>query len=366
MKEEGYWEKFIGMLQRLSLEKINKNVRSLFEERKLLKEIVEYLQVGIIVISKKGETIYMNTSLSDIIGGEVKEGNIFPLWKELKNKKNGEGEIKINGPNPKCIRFWKTPISENFLLSFLDVTRERRIEEEKALQNKFSSFQYLASGMAHEIGNPLNALKIHAELTGKALNKNEINKAGKHLKVIKEEITRLENIVKDFLDVLRNIHLQLKEIRVEEIIKSTLQLLSPFINRKGIRCETSLSKVTPPLLLDRDKMEQSFVNIINNSLQATKRGKKIIITTGEEKGKVYIIVKDEGEGISAKNISHVFEPFFSTRSKGTGLGLTITQRIIKSHGGDIEVKSEEGKGTTVSIYLPIKRKRILLPAKKEG
>ena len=365
MRSEGYWRRFIETLHRLHGERIERNVACLFEERELFRMIAESLKVGIAVTSSKGEIVYANPSALHITGVE-EEGGIFPLWERLKREEKEEGEIKIDGSNPRYLWFWKTSISGNFLFAFLDITEQKRQEEERIWRDKFSSFQYLAGGVAHELGNPLNALKIHAELMERALHRREEGKARKHLRVIKEEILRLESIVQNFLDILRPVHLKLSEIRVEEVIKSILELFSPTMEEKGIICETNLSESTPPLLLDRERMKQTLINILSNAIHATGRNRKIVITTGEKKGFVHIMVRDEGEGISPENISRIFEPFFTTREKGMGLGLTITQRIVKAHGGDIEVRSRLGKGTTVIVSLPIKRKRVPLPVKRES
>ncbi len=366
MRGEGYWRRFIATLHRLHWEKIKKNVTCLLEERELFRMIAESLAVGIVVTDTKGGIVYVNPSALRITGGKGEEGDVFPLWETLKKEEQEEGEVQINGSTPRYLWFWKTTLSENLLFSFLDITAQKRREEERIWKDKFSSFQYLAAGVAHELGNPLNALKIHAELMERMVHRGEEEKTKEHLRVIKEEILRLENIVQDFLDVLRPIHLTLSEIRVEEVIKSTLELLLPAMQKKGIICETRLSESTPPLLLDRERLKQALINILSNSLHATGKNGKIVISTGEKKGFVHIVVADEGEGIPAKDLAHIFEPFFTTREKGMGLGLTISQRIVKAHEGSIEVKSNPGKGTTTIIYLPIKRTQVPLPAKRQA
>ncbi|NOZ63986.1 MAG: PAS domain-containing protein [Caldiserica bacterium] len=365
MRGEGYWKRFIETLHRLHEEKIKKNVSCLFAERELFRMIAESLKIGIAVTDAKGGVVYVNPAALRITGGEGREGDVFPLWETLKKEEREEGEVKIDGATPRYLWFWKTAWAENILFSFLDITEQKQREEDRIWKDKFSSFQYLAAGVAHELGNPLNALKIHADLMERMMNKGEEEKAREHLRVIKEEILRLESIVQDFLDVLRPIHLSLSEMRVEEVIKSTLELFLPAMQEKGVICEIKLSESTPPLLLDRERLKQALINILNNALHATGRNGKIVVSTGEQKGFVHIVITDDGEGIPASALAHIFEPFFTTREKGMGLGLTITQRIVKAHGGSIEVKSKPGKGTITTISLPIKRTQVPLPAKRQ-
>jgi len=363
MRSEGYWTRFLQTIKRLSKERIEKNVATLIEERNLLKKTLDKARVGIMILDEKGEILYQNPYMDRIALKEWKEGKSF--IKEILKKREWEGEVSKNGTAPRYFWIWKTTWDNIHLLTFLEVTEKKKEEEEKFLNQKFSSFHYLSAGVAHEVGNPLNALKIHTQLLQRALSVKDLEKVEKHAKILEEEIERLEKIIKNFLTALRPVSLNKKEMRVEDILLSTMELLAPSFEKKGVKYILEFSPNTPSILIDGEKMKQVFINLLQNALEATPKGKKVVITTGEEKGMVYTVIMDEGEGIPPEHINRIFEPFFSTRPKGSGLGLVIAYKIVKAHGGEIKVKSKPGEGSTFIVYIPVERKEVKLPVPKE-
>jgi signal transduction histidine kinase len=240
----------------------------------------------------------------------------------------------------------------------------------------------LAASVAHEIGNPLNALHIHLQLMERELKKlkndewpvtaggrfaapgvsppsfREISqKLSQYLEVAKGEINRLDYIITQFLQAIRPAAPQLKLVSFNEIAEKTLDLLKPELTNRGLTVKTRLARRLPAAPVDATQLQQVLVNLIKNAMQAMTRGGTLTLQTGEAAEGVWVSVIDTGGGIPQEQINRIFEPFFTTKKKGTGLGLMIVQRIVRAHGGKIEVESHAGRGTTFRVWLPLHEHR---------
>lgn len=218
----------------------------------------------------------------------------------------------------------------------------------------------LAAGVAHEINNPigiiLNRIEcLEMEASEKKLSKEIMN----DLKVISEHAKRVSKIVGGLLAFSRQTLKDSKfaQININEILEKAVILFDRIALQKGVQIEKRLSNTLPPLMGDAQKLEQAMVNLIDNALDATERGGRIIVESRKKFRNDYFIqifVSDTGCGIPKENLSKIFDPFFTTKDvgKGTGLGLAVSYGIIKEHHGKIEVKSEAGKGATFIITIP--------------
>jgi signal transduction histidine kinase len=215
--------------------------------------------------------------------------------------------------------------------------------------------------VAHEIGNPLNSLHIHLQLmerkvrklTGKV--KEELEEA---IAISRAEITRLDSIVTQFLHAIRPSKPVLRPENVNAIVYEAVRFVAPEIEDRDIVVEQELRSDLPLLELDRDQMKQVFYNVIKNSFEAMRRRGILHIRTDMDATHVNITFTDTGGGMSAENLSRVFEPYFTTKSSGSGLGLLIVRRIVREHGGEMAIESNEGKGLTLTIRLPYLDKRV--------
>jgi signal transduction histidine kinase len=176
--------------------------------------------------------------------------------------------------------------------------------------------------------------------------------------VARAEISRLDSIITQFLRAIRPTKPQLRAENVNTIVDETVRFLAPEIQDRDIVVEQELRSDLPLLQLDRDQMKQAFYNVIKNSLEAMKRPGILHIRTDMDGTHVLVSFTDTGGGISAENLSHVFEPYFTTKSSGTGLGLLIVRRIVREHGGELLIQSNEGKGLALTIRLPYVDKRV--------
>ena len=192
-------------------------------------------------------------------------------------------------------------------------------------------------------------------------------KLEQYLDVAKGEIHRLDYIVTQFLGAIRPAPVQLKLGSLNDVVEKTLELLRPEIENRGITVKTKLARNLTATPIDATQLQQVLVNLVKNAAQAMTTGGTLTLQTGETSDGVWVSVADTGGGIPQEQINRIFEPFYTTKKKGTGLGLMIVQRIVRAHNGRIELESHVGRGTTFRIWLPLhERKPRLLEAKTHG
>ena len=188
-------------------------------------------------------------------------------------------------------------------------------------------------------------------------------RAGFHLALMEYTLApaaRLDQIVNQFLKAVRPTHPNLQPRSIHEILLEVLKVLQPEIANRDVLVEKELQRDLPNVLADSDQMKQVFFNIIRNSLQAMTRGGILHLRTELLADRVAIAIRDTGGGIPSDVLQHIFEPYFTTKNEGSGLGLMIVQRVVREHGGLVEVSSEQGRGTTFRILLPVAEKSVRL------
>ncbi|HSV56716.1 MAG TPA: ATP-binding protein [Magnetospirillaceae bacterium] len=241
------------------------------------------------------------------------------------------------------------------LIHLEDVTERRRKESQLRRAESLASLTTLAAGVAHEIKNPLGSLSIHVQLMRKALKSYRDGHSGairRYLDVMDEEIDRLNRIVVDFLFAVRPIDINLRDTDLNGLLTDLLDFLAPEIERARVHLERNLSPAIPKLRLDSRYMKQAVLNLVQNALAAMPDGGTLTLSTDRAEDGIRLSVGDTGIGIPEDNLPKIFEPYFTTKETGTGLGLTLTFKIVKEHGGDMSVRSKEGQGTLVTIVLP--------------
>ncbi len=239
-----------------------------------------------------------------------------------------------------------------------EVILERRQAEQRALEAQLHQAERLAAlgemtaGVAHEIRNPLGIISSTAELLNDRLNRYE---PGNRLaQIIVEEANRLNEKVTEFLDFARPRIPNLQPVDLEKLLDRSLEFLEPEINRLHIRVQRHYRLNGIPQTADPDLLHQAFLNLLLNAIQAMPQGGelRVSLTPSPGNGGIEIRVEDTGQGIEPESQKKIFNPFFTTKEKGSGLGLPIVKSIIDSHQGEIRVESEPGRGTAVIITLP--------------
>ncbi|MGB2661640.1 MAG: ATP-binding protein, partial [Candidatus Omnitrophota bacterium] len=245
-------------------------------------------------------------------------------------------------------------IDKYFFHGTIDQIDEENIKLREELQKseKLKAVATLAAGMAHEIKNPLTSIKTFNEyLPSKHKDLNFVNKFNK---IVGDEVDRINYIVKQLLEFSKPSELELKETNVTELLDETLDLLNNDFLKHNIKLEKKYSPL-PPLKIDPLQIKQVFLNILLNAIDSMKGGGVITIEARESK-EITIAIADTGKGIEKEDLKRIFDPFFSKKEDGTGLGLSVVHGIIEKHGGKISVESAPDKGTCFEIALPFSRR----------
>jgi PAS domain S-box-containing protein len=264
------------------------------------------------------------------------------------------------------------------LIYLEDITEKRGKEAQLRRAENLASLTTLAAGVAHEIKNPLGSLSIHVQLIHKAMEANKeiyynahpggkdspgadphsyFDKLDKYINVVNEEIDRLNRIVVDFLFAVRPMNMDFREGDINIVIEEMAEFVRYELEESRIKCVLALDKDLPRLSFDERYMKQALLNLIKNAQAAMgDGGGTLTIKTALRDGQIDIQVRDTGAGIPEGNLPKIFEPYFTTKDTGSGLGLTLVFKIVREHRGEISVKSKCGEGTRFTITLPIPQK----------
>ncbi len=284
----------------------------------------------------------------------AEEKAFYAYFKETKEEPITVTGIKKNGTKFP-VRASVAPFSFKgkhfFTLIMRDQTRRKEMEERLLQAEKLATVGQTASYLMHEIKNPLIVIGGFAQ----QLIRNIEGPAQKKLEVILEEVKRLEKLLSDVRDFTKPIKLEKKIVNINQLIKETVSLFDDTAKAQNITVEVELDNRLSPISVDPELLKQVLINIIKNAIEAMPKGGRLKVTSAINGDFVRIEIADTGCGIPAEKLKDIFNPFFTTKKKGTGLGLTISYRIIKDHGGNIKIKSEVNKGTTCTIFLPLNR-----------
>jgi signal transduction histidine kinase len=237
-------------------------------------------------------------------------------------------------------------------------TLEEALHELKATQDqlirseRLYSIGRLAATIAHEVNNPLQVVRTRLELALEGIDAGQPVR-GEDLEIVNREIDRVAKILQGLRNLLRPTEETDTVIAVNDAVREVLELLEKQIRRQGITLKMDLASESPQVLGHGNQLRQVFLNLALNALEATPRGGELYVTTAKQpEGRVVITVADNGVGIPSSNLAQIFEPFYTTKAQGLGLGLSVCQTIVEAHGGEITVESNPGEGTAFHIELP--------------
>jgi signal transduction histidine kinase len=327
-------------IDRLDAAKLREQYRLVTEEVKFFEMVFNAMSEGAVLYDLAGEIVYRNPAAEAL--GDID----VPLGKASKN------EITLTYPEERTLEVQTIPFERGTLAMIRDVSAERARTAEELEKGATKSICDLAAGVAHEIGNPLNAISLNLQMLERDPSDREA------IDICKSQIRRLDGIVRDFLGALRPSKPNLQPGYVAEPLKNCLAALRGQFEERRIAVTLDIPSAVPAVALDKDKIEQVFFNLLKNALEAIKDGGAVDIDITFDDRDVAIAVSDSGFGMSRSELQHLFEPYRTTKEHGTGLGLMISSRIIRDHGGTISAESEVGKGTTFTIKLPRLEKRV--------
>jgi two-component system, sporulation sensor kinase E len=232
-----------------------------------------------------------------------------------------------------------------------DVSDIHALTEQLIRADRLAAMGELTAGVAHEVRNPLGIIRASVQLMEDAECKRE--RVHEAAEVIKQEIDRLDRVIKTLLDFGRPAPPSMVPVSVEEVLEGVILLSRTFASRSAVEVVERYAKNIPEVRADPEQLKQVFVNLLSNAVQAmADDGGELVVETGADEGFVFVRFADNGPGIPSEMIGKVFDPFVSTRDDGTGLGLTIVHRFVDDHDGHIEVSSEQGVGTTFTVWFP--------------
>ncbi|CAN5783512.1 N/A [soil metagenome] len=393
----GFLDKLIERLGRVGPEDVQHYLLQLAQEKGLIETVFNSIQEGIIVTDAKGRITYVNEAACQLFGlqaensiGKRLDERVRGLdWDALSNSTAAVSrDMEIFYPSNKFINFYIVPLlierrekrhrarfshaePVGHAMILRDITESRRSAEKTIESERLNALTLLAAGVAHEIGNPLNSLHIHLQLMERKVRTLDAHvrpELQESIDIARSEISRLDSIVTQFLKAIRPSKPQLHPENINSIVEEAVRFFAPEIEDRDIVVQQELHSGLPPLELDRDQMKQAFYNVIKNSFEAMKRHGVLRIRSDMDATHVLVSFTDTGGGMSAENLSRVFEPYHTTKPSGSGLGLLIVRRIVREHGGELGLESEEGRGLTLTIRLPYldKRVRMLEAGNRDG
>ncbi|MDA3956948.1 ATP-binding protein [Oceanispirochaeta sp.] len=371
--------KAIESLPKLDSGQINNLISILAEEVKdieLLEMVLSSLPFGVIVARPDHYIQFMNIPVKRMVPLQQKGLDKLKAWEVILDSdiSNFVKESLLEAETVKPRDFTLETLNRDITLAvgvmpvvkegsiqgdfiYIEDVTDKRLEEARLRRaESLAAMTTMAASVAHEIKNPLGSISIYLQLMQKSLNTDSEScrtDLEDYLSIISEEVERLNSIVVDYLFAVRPMDTHPIPTSINSIIEELITFVQYELMEAGIKVEEYPGKDLPLLNLDEKLIKQALLNIIKNALAAMENGGTLTIRTYEKDNMVHMRIQDTGIGIPADLVSKIFEPYFTTKDNGSGLGLTVVYKVIKEHGGELRVFSKEGEGTTFTILLPI-------------
>lgn len=387
MKNTGL-DKILGRIEDLDSVNLGILVQRLARERKMQETVFNTIQDGILVIDTDGIVQYANDAALTLIGLKENDIGVTRLWKMVpdlarsidedastnksKNAPVLSREVELSYPELRVVRLYMVPIdaqvghhdSGGYVIVLTDITEDKVSMEERIESERIGSIVRLAAGVAHELGNPLNSLTIHLQLIERKLKKltdeKDAAKLSESLQVCQGEVQRLDGIITHFLEAVRPQKPELNELNLVELVEEVLRVQEAELSDRQLEVKVEVGGELPQILGDRGQIKQVFFNLIKNAMEAMQPGGELNILARKDDEFVYLQFADTGSGISEEDLSKVFQAYFTTKDEGHGLGMMIVQRIMREHGGHINIESRKDLGTAITLQFPQQHRRTRL------
>lgn len=371
-------KKASSKIEKLSNEEILRIIETQTNDLKIRNYILDNSIEGSLMLDGSDNVIYLNATLTNLItlyprkkytdvnvSKVIADSDMVTFIRKFRKsgKDTMEEYFQVSDPvhGQRSVICIASRVSEikALLFVFRDMTFFNRFKEEFRKNESLAQMTTMAAGVAHEIKNPLASISIYLQLMDKIMEKNGSmtrEEAKKYLDVVSEEVDRINKIAVDFLYAVKPMKVNLAICNVNDIVKKTVSVVSAELKEKGIAFKQHLAVSLPKVLADSSLIQQSILNLINNAMQAMPEDRKdpaITVSTFMENDMVKISVADNGCGMTEEQMSKIFEPYYTTKSSGTGLGLTVLFKIMKQHEGDVTVSSTPGVGSEFTLQIPV-------------
>lgn len=379
----GFVRRALEKFSKLDSEQIEHLVQDLAEENERLAVVLDSMNDGVLVTDESHHVQLINKGAERLIPlasgkltGErvlweiIADDDIAAFAREVLTSEESVADQEFALDNHGTTRLLSCSILplvqagriRGNVLHLVDISERRGREARLRRAESLASLTTLAAGVAHEIKNPLGSIGIHAQLIGKLLQdmpreSPERQNMENYLDVIGEEIDRLNRIVVDFLFAVRPMDTNLVNDDLNSVVAELLQFVQYELDQNGVEVARELDPGLPVLKLDQRYLKQALLNIVKNAIHAMPDGGVLRVSTQARGDRVLLRFSDNGVGMSEEVMNKIFEPYFTTRDFGSGIGLTLVYKVVKEHMGDISVISKEGRGTTFTITLPVPPQR---------
>ncbi len=391
---KNFVQRAIKKIDQLDTKQIVDIMQSQSRELEMLENVLESIEDGVILTDANLIINYANSHCPNLIPmARRRSYEGFPLSKVIEDKhvlryivlsvynraEDLDNEFTFQRGNKVqtiavTVFTYKMPEEKglaSYVLMFSDVTEHNANEARMRRSENLASMTTMAAGVAHEIKNPLAAMGIHLQLLKKAFVRKEclsIDDAQRYIDVLEEEINRLNSIVVDFLFAVRPLDTRLRLGSVMKTLNEIAAFVEPELTENKVTLTCDISSSLPKLEFDENLLKQVLLNLIKNAMNAMEQGGRLTLHARPDGNQVLISVQDTGIGMNDETLQKIFEPYYTNKATGTGLGLTVVYKIMKEHRGDITVESRLGEGSIFTLSFPIpKSERLSLSEPdKEG
>ncbi len=368
------YQRIIPKIKTLDSGNMHSLLQHLSREQGFLDTIFNTIHEAVIVTDSTRRFLYHNTAAKSMLG-LPDDLSQLTLDKALKGAnwdailphecedipENGSRilrqTLEIFYPQRRIVQIYAQPLAGTdnraaVILNDITATMDQAYSDAENERSRLVSM--LAAGVAHEIGNPLNSLYLHLQYLQRLIARDELDKDGaaEELSEARKEVERLDTIINQFLRALRPGKPDFQLIDLKTLVLESLSFMRHEITAREVKVEFVWDDNVPFVNGDPGQLKQAFYNLVRNALQSMAQGGMLGIHCSAGSDFVSLSVSDSGKGIGQKELSHIFEAYFTTKNTGSGLGLMIVERIIREHGGSLAVSSGEGEGATFTISLP--------------
>ncbi len=370
-----FLERALEKFDKLDRDQVKSMLSDLASENERTLVVLDSMSDAVVVADEENRLTLANKAAERLLTFAGYDGHDRPVWETLADPDLSEfvQDALVNQMavadkefvlgEPGSVRILSVTIEplvrqghiQGNIIHAVDITEKRSREARLRRAESLASLTTLAAGVAHEIKNPLGSIGIHIQLIQKALSEQspDRDRILGFVDVVNEEVDRLNRIVVDFLFAVRPVDVHPERSDLNQLIRDLLEFLRYELEEQYVEVEAVLADDLPELDLDQKFIKQALMNLVKNSLAAMPEGGTLRFVTEHRGDDVLLRISDTGEGIPEENLGKIFEPYFTTKDFGSGIGLTLVYKVVKEHKGEISVASHPAEGTTISLLFPV-------------